>query len=119
MELVWVAGEVEGDLLQRVPEEWKIRPHAVWENRPLAEVFNLLRAGDLYLGHDSGISHLAAWAGIPCGLLFGPTDPKIWAPPGSHVRCWHRDGVWPEEGELVRWWREELGPLLVMKTARR
>ena len=119
MELVWMAGEVEGDLLQRVPEEWKIKPHAVWENRPLAEVFNLLRAGDLYLGHDSGISHLAAWAGIPCGLLFGPTDPKIWAPPGSHVRCWYRNGVWPEEGELVRWWREELGPLLVMKTARR
>lgn len=119
MELVWLAGEVEGDLLQRLPEEWRREPCAIWQNRSLTEVYGLLRSADLYLGHDSGISHLAAWSGVPCGLLFGPTDPKIWSPPGSHVRAWHRDGAWPERGELARWWWEELGPLLVMKTARR
>ena len=119
MEVVWLAGEAEGNLLRRLPEEWKQAPHEIRENRPLPEVFDLLRSADLYLGHDSGISHLAAWSGIPCGLLFGPTDPKIWAPPGSHVRSWHRGGVWPEKGELARWWQEELGPLLVMKRARR
>ena len=119
MDLVWLAGEVERDLLRRLPENWCSPPHEVWENRPLPEVFRLLRSADLYLGHDSGISHLAAWSGVPCGLLFGPTDPKIWAPPGSHVRTWHRGGAWPVRGELGRWWREELGPLLVMKTARR
>ena len=119
MEFVWLAGEVEGDLLRRVPEQWKQAPHGIWENRPLPDVFSLLRSADLYLGHDSGISHLAAWSGVPCGLLFGPTDPNLWAPPGSHVRCWHRDGTWPRRGELARWWQKELGPLLVMKTARR
>jgi len=119
MELVWLAGEVEGDLLRRVPEELRGPPHRTVENRPLAEVFRLLQSSDLYLGHDSGISHLAAWSGVPCGLLFGPTDPKIWAPPGSHVRSWHRDGSWPTRGELAAWWRQELGPLLVMRTARR
>lgn len=119
MELVWLAGEVEGDLLRRVPEGLRGRPHRTVENRPLPEVFRLLQSSDLYLGHDSGISHLAAWSGVPCGLLFGPTDPKVWAPPGSHVRTWHRSGVWPEKGVLARWWQEELGPILVMKTARR
>jgi len=119
MELVWLAGEVEGDLLRQVPEEWRRPPHEACERRSLADVFGLLHGSDLYLGHDSGISHLAAWAGVPSGLLFGPTDPKIWAPPGSFVRCWHRGGAWPEHGELARWWQEELGPLLVMKTARR
>jgi ADP-heptose:LPS heptosyltransferase len=118
-ELVWLAGEVEGDLLRRLPEPWRQSPHLCVENRPLPEVFGLLRSADLYLGHDSGISHLAAWSGVPCGLLFGPTDPKVWAPPGSHVRCWHRGGGWPEKGELARWWQEELAPLLVMKTVRR
>ena len=39
----------------------------------------------LFLGHDSGISHLAAACGAPCVLLFGPTDPAMWAPPGPHV----------------------------------
>lgn len=118
-ELVWLAGEVEGDLLRRLPEPWRQSPHLCVENRPLPEVFGLLRSADLYLGHDSGISHLAAWSGVPCGLLFGPTDPKVWAPPGSHVRCWHRGGGWPEKGELALWWQEELAPLLVMKTVRR
>ena len=118
-EVVWLAGEVEGDLLRRLPEPWRQTPHGCFENRPLTEVFHLLRSSDLYLGHDSGISHLAGWSGVPCGLLFGPTDPKVWAPPGSHVRCWHRGGAWPERGELARWWQEELAPLLVMKTVRR
>ena len=119
MELVWLAGEVEGDLLRRVPEGLRGEPHRTEENRSLPEVFRLLQGADLYLGHDSGISHLAAWSGVPCGLLFGPTDPKIWAPPGSHVRTWHRGGAWPERGELARWWQEELGPFLVIKTAHR
>lgn len=118
-ELVWLAGEVEGDLLRGLPEEWRSEPHGTRENLSLPEVYALLRSADLYLGHDCGISHLAAWSGVPSGLLFGPTDPKIWAPPGSHVRCWSRGGAWPERGELARWWQDVLGPLLVMKTARR
>jgi heptosyltransferase-2 len=39
----------------------------------------------LFLGHDSGISHLAAAAGTPCVVLFGPTDPAIWGPTHPHV----------------------------------
>jgi ADP-heptose:LPS heptosyltransferase len=40
----------------------------------------------LFIGHDSGISHLAAACGASCVLLFGPTDPSIWAPPAPPVR---------------------------------
>ena len=40
----------------------------------------------LFLGHDSGISHLAAAVGTSCLLLFGPTDPAIWAPANPEVR---------------------------------
>lgn len=46
----------------------------------------LARAG-LYVGNDSGVSHLAAAAGAPALALFGPTDPALWAPVGRHVRC--------------------------------
>ncbi len=44
----------------------------------------------LFVGHDSGLSHLAAAVGTPCVLLFGPTDPALWAPPGDHVRVIRR-----------------------------
>lgn len=40
----------------------------------------LLRRCDLYLGHDTGVSHLAAACAVPSLLLFGRTDPSIWAP---------------------------------------
>ncbi|HEX8078467.1 MAG TPA: glycosyltransferase family 9 protein, partial [Chthoniobacterales bacterium] len=41
--------------------------------------------GQFFIGHDSGISHLAAAAGAGCLLLFGPTDPAIWAPANENV----------------------------------
>lgn len=39
----------------------------------------------IFLGHDSGVSHLAAAAGADCILLFGPTDPAVWAPANRNV----------------------------------
>lgn len=45
----------------------------------------LARAG-LFVGHDSGVSHLAASWGAPTLALFGPTDPQVWAPVGPRVR---------------------------------
>jgi heptosyltransferase-2 len=42
-------------------------------------------AQTIFVGHDSGISHLAAAAGAKCLLLFGPTDPAIWAPMNEGV----------------------------------
>jgi ADP-heptose:LPS heptosyltransferase len=40
----------------------------------------VLSVADLYVGHDSGITHLAALLGLPTVALFGPTDPARWAP---------------------------------------
>ena len=40
----------------------------------------------LYIGNDSGITHLAAAVGTPVLALFGPTDPATWAPRGPNVR---------------------------------
>jgi heptosyltransferase-3 len=40
----------------------------------------------LYIGNDSGITHLAAAVGTPVLALFGPTNPEIWAPRGANVR---------------------------------
>ncbi len=53
---------------------------------PLLTLSNELASCHLFVGHDSGISHLAAACGVPCVLLFGPTIPSLWAPPTSFVR---------------------------------
>ncbi|MHB8843969.1 MAG: glycosyltransferase family 9 protein [Nitrospirota bacterium] len=52
----------------------------------LGIVAGLAAESGLYIGNDSGITHLAAAAGAPVIALFGPTDPAVWAPQGPNVR---------------------------------
>lgn len=81
--VVFVTGEAEearGQLAQ-IQTGWE-----VWHQRPLPELAGLLGGCAGFLGHDSGMSHLAAACGLPCLLLFGPTDPEVWAPPQAGVR---------------------------------
>jgi heptosyltransferase-3 len=52
--------------------------------RQLGALFS--RSG-LYVGNDSGVSHLAAAFGAPVVALFGPTDPALWSPVGSRVHA--------------------------------
>lgn len=64
------------------PEDSFIQHAHQW---PLPVLAGALMRSSRYLGNDTGISHLAAAVGARCVLLFGPTDPEIWAPPGENV----------------------------------
>lgn len=55
------------------------------ENLPIPELAQLLARCRFYVGHDTGVSHLAAVCGVPSLWLFGPTNPKIWLPRAPHV----------------------------------
>lgn len=44
-----------------------------------------LSTARIYIGNDSGISHLAAAVGTPVVAIFTCTDPRIWAPRGACV----------------------------------
>jgi ADP-heptose:LPS heptosyltransferase len=52
----------------------------------LYELACWIRSARVYVGNDSGITHLAAAAGAPVVAIFGPTDPAVWAPRGDRVR---------------------------------
>ncbi len=52
----------------------------------LQELASWLSTARLYIGNDSGITHLAAAVGVPVVAIFGPTDPAVWAPRGDRVR---------------------------------
>jgi len=54
----------------------------------------------LYVGSDSGVSHLAAAVGVPSVVAFGPTDPEVWAPRGEWVRVVR--GNWNER-DVFAW----------------
>ena len=51
----------------------------------LSQLAALLGRSDVYLGNDSGVTHLAAGVGVPTFALFGPSDPRQWAPCGKNV----------------------------------
>jgi ADP-heptose:LPS heptosyltransferase len=53
----------------------------------LYELACWLRRARIFVGNDSGISHLAAAVGTPVYACFRTTDPKIWAPRGLAVAC--------------------------------
>jgi ADP-heptose:LPS heptosyltransferase len=46
----------------------------------LLDLAEWMAGARLYIGNDSGITHLAAAVGMPVLALFGPSDPKIWGP---------------------------------------
>ena len=60
---------------------------------PLGDLAAVLARAALYLGNDSGVSHLAGAVGAAGVLLFGPTDPRRWQPlPGRLVALRARGG---------------------------
>ena len=52
----------------------------------LYELACWLASARVYIGNDSGITHLAAAVGTPVVAIFGPADPAVWAPRGERVR---------------------------------
>ena len=47
---------------------------------PLDELKSLMSGASLFVGNDSGPAHMAAAFGIPVVVIFGNSDPVVWAP---------------------------------------
>ncbi len=74
LEPVIVAGPGQDDLLAQFPE---------WPNAPglgIAGLKDLLAGAALFVGNDSGPAHIAAAYGVPCAVIFGSSDSKVWGP---------------------------------------
>jgi heptosyltransferase-3 len=74
----------------KMPVCWCAGPEEPLENAvrfdDLYKLACWLAGARLYVGNDSGITHLAAAVETPVVALFGPTDPAVWAPRGENVR---------------------------------
>jgi heptosyltransferase III len=82
----FVIGEAE---LERWPEARIGALASAGELRRPGTLVGLLEAlsdAGVYIGNDSGPSHLAGLLGLPAVCLFGPSDPAVWRPLGPRVR---------------------------------
>lgn len=77
-----VFGPVEEDKMD-IKSPWD--DGLVVRDLSLAKVAALFTRCDLYLGNDSGVTHLAAALGVRTVALFGPTNPVQWAPRGKRA----------------------------------
>jgi heptosyltransferase-2 len=84
--LLLVGGEADGDTLDPLARSLSVHAPFIARHLPLPTLAALLARSTAYFGHDTGISHIAAATGTPSTLLFGPTDPAVWAPVGEHIR---------------------------------
>jgi len=89
--LLLVGGEADHEILRALHETLGERSFLA-RDLALPHLAAVLGRCDAFLGHDSGISHLAAAAGARCILLFGPTDPAVWAPMNSQVKVLRAPG---------------------------
>lgn len=47
---------------------------------PLGEIKSLMAGASLFVGNDSGPAHMAAAFGVPVVVIFGRSNPVVWAP---------------------------------------
>lgn len=104
--VVMTLGPADEHLRKFAEEAQSLGAHPV-EEISLPRLAAFMAESRLYVGSDSGVSHLAAAIGLPSVVIFGPTNPKIWAPQGSqvHIVRSHR-----EESEVPAQPPQERGP---------
>jgi heptosyltransferase-2 len=80
-----VGGEVEAERLPRLAAKLPAERVQVAQSLPLPDLAARLQNCAAFVGHDSGISHLAAALGVPSLILWANTREEIWQPQGEHV----------------------------------
>jgi len=86
LNLLLVGGEAEGAQLQRLAKDLLAERVQLAQHVPLSELAPRLAKCSGYIGHDSGVTHLASALGLPTLVLWAKSDEKIWRPLGERVR---------------------------------
>jgi ADP-heptose:LPS heptosyltransferase len=97
--LVLVAGPDDRVLIEATAAALPAPPDAVFAGElSFAEIGALASEALLYLGNDTGLTHLAAAAGGRTAMLLGPTDPRRYAPFTEHALALWKPATIPERG---------------------
>lgn len=94
----FLLGEVELERFEHRDLATLEQQFVVHRNPPLVQVLDLLLSSRGYLGNDSGITHMAAWVGLPVVAIFGPSNAVQWRPVGPHVRVYQNASFHPSYG---------------------
>lgn len=85
LNLLLVGGEAERDRLDNLARVLPPTRIKVMQGAPLPELARWLASCAAFVGHDSGISHLAAAVGVRSLILWGETIETVWRPRGREI----------------------------------
>jgi hypothetical protein len=103
-------GPAESDLSARARRWAGEVSAAVLESPELEALANRLAGARLFIGNDSGPTHLAAALGCPTLALFGPDSQRCWEPRGARVLVVRAAAGWSAVGQVGRAAGRLLGP---------
>ncbi|HTA29843.1 MAG TPA: glycosyltransferase family 9 protein [Candidatus Cybelea sp.] len=81
-----IGGEAEGGRCERLAAALPPRRVRLAQNLPLVELAQRMRSCAAFLGHDSGVTHLAAALDLPMLVLWGPSNEIVWRPMSDRMR---------------------------------
>lgn len=85
LKLLLVGGEAEGNRLERLAAKAPAGRCELARSLPLIALARRLCQCAVFVGHDSGITHLAAALGLPVLALWGDTAEQVWRPRGRQT----------------------------------
>jgi ADP-heptose:LPS heptosyltransferase len=80
-----IGGEAEGLRCERLASMLPPKRICLAVNSPLVELARQMDLCTAFVGHDSGITHLAAAVGLPGLALWGPSSEIVWHPKSKKI----------------------------------
>jgi heptosyltransferase II len=85
---ILTCGPMDLEVVENVEKSLEA-PCYLLTGKSIRKVASVLESVNLVVTNDTGIMHVAAAVGVPVLSLFGPTNPKQWAPQGERHRYIH------------------------------
>ena len=86
VDVLLIGGEAEGDRCARLAAALPEGRVQIAQNLPLLELARRMQACCAFVGHDSGITLLAAALDLPGLVLWGETDLATWGPKSERMK---------------------------------
>ena len=90
-EVIFFLGPVELEKFNQTKIKYLQSSANCFTDLSFSEVLELLCCAEIFIGNDSGITHLAASMGVKTYAVFGPTNHEIYKPLGSKVKIFKDD----------------------------
>lgn len=80
LHVILLGGPDDGTIVDAVRDSMQHTPTAFVGDLSFGEIAALAAGSSVYIGNDTGLTHLAAATGAPTVMIFGPSDPARYAP---------------------------------------